>query len=153
VLRTLSAAGVYHRALRGGLKARFKNNLLKFLLGGVMVSAEHPDEVAMMKLQAALAAINQPHLLLDGQGTSSTRPVTDGTLDGVSTQIRVAREVPRQPKGRAIEEAPGNRFLPSKQYPRMMALAIISILGLPVAELAGGTGPPRIDPATGRPYR
>jgi hypothetical protein len=99
-----------------------------------MVSAKRPEGGAMEKLSAA---INQPHLLLDGRGTSSTPPETAGTLLEMATHISEAQEAARQQQGRAIEEAPGTGSALANNSPGGMGLADPVPLRLPVAGLAG----------------
>ncbi len=98
-------------------KQALRNNLRKRLHGGDMILAERLDEIPVEKL------------LLDGQGTSSTRPETAGTLEAVAVQICEAQEAARQPKGRAIEEAPGTGSGLANNFPLGMALADCDPIG------------------------
>ena len=118
-------------------KQELKTNLRKFLHGGSMILAERLGEISLDKLPAALAAINQQLLLLDGQATSITRHESAGTLDDVAAQISAAQEAARQATGRVIDEPPQMGLILTNKLPGETVPALDAGPLLPVAGLAG----------------
>ncbi len=117
-------------------KRALKENLRKFLHGASLILVEKLDEIPVEKLPAALAAINQQLLLLDGQATSITRHETAGTLDDVAAQITAAQEAARQARGRVVDEAPETGLVLTNNPPGGIALTDVDPVGQLIARLA-----------------
>ncbi len=117
-------------------KQELKQNLRKFLHGASMILIEKIEEIPVEKLPAAIAAINQQLLLLDGQATSITRHETAGTLDDVAAQITAAQEAARQARGRVVDEAPETGLALTNNPPGGMVLTDADPVGQLIARLA-----------------